>query len=308
MAEYNFGWVDDSGMPTDPQERTLRRRSAVMSLVSAGSDRASWDRARNLAVANTLLWAALFIHDDIADRDETRYGRATVWKTFGTDMAVHLGDALLAQTFQILNNEPDPLRTRLVSLATSVIATVCSGQAAEAALQHTRAGLAHVFSVYDRKASSGFAYCLSSGAVCVGADNCRIDAASRLGAKVALAFQLRNDLASIWDDEDSGLKDPLSDLRERKLTAIMAFALTQQGNAADKLREFYQQPPAPDTAILYRARIWLEQCGAKTWLEAEIDRQTQAALRLVPYAAADPNAREELRSLVHHFCDSNECP
>jgi geranylgeranyl pyrophosphate synthase len=186
------------------------------------------------------MMAALLVQDDLADRDRVRYGRATIWARFGTPAAVHLGAALLALAFRRLDHQPSQTRSELQRRMTSCAMTACWGQAAEAVLERNLSvGLAEVLDVYAAKTGVPASYFFSSGAVSVNAPADRVQAASRLGASFGLAFQLRNDFASLWEDTQSKLEDPLSDLRQRKPTAIAAFALERCENAADDLADFY---------------------------------------------------------------------
>ncbi len=48
------------------------------------------------AAALELVHGFTLLHDDIADRDETRRGRPTVWKVWGEGQALTAGDAMFA--------------------------------------------------------------------------------------------------------------------------------------------------------------------------------------------------------------------
>jgi len=299
MAEEHFGWVGADGGTADPPAVQLRRRVAAFALLAAGSEGAAWRRARNVAVANTLLAAGAFIHDDLVDADRLRYGRATVWEKYGMPAAVYLGTALLAQAFRQLDHEPPKIAAQLRRDMTTWVTTVCQGQAAEAALEGSPTGtLAQVMKVYEAKAGAG--YFFSSGALVAGATAERVKACYDLGQSLLVAAQLANDFEDLWKDGSSGLKDPLSDLRQRKLTPVVVFALERGGPQVAELADFYRDVDGGETDVaqLRRLRGVLEVCGAKAWLEEQIAAGTDVMFRKLPRAAADAASEAELACVL----------
>lgn len=302
MAEYHFGWVNADGTVSDSNDRVLRRRAATIAFLAAGSDPEAWDRARNVAVVNTLMWAGLFVHDDLVDQDEIRYGRPTVWKAFGAPAAVHLGGALLALAFHTLNDEPSGTQSEIRSRMASCIESTCGGQTLEMRIEQARtATLEEVLAAYAGKTSAA-CYFFASGALGAGAPAERVRAAADLGTEFGMAFQYKNDFEDMWVNPRTGLEDGLSDLRQRKVTAHIAYAMHLPGNASTELTEYYRDTAAPDITDLLRLRQLLEQCGARAWLEHQMAEHADAALRLVHQVAADPLSERLLRAFIVAMC------
>ncbi|GAB2692330.1 polyprenyl synthetase family protein [Nocardia thraciensis] len=309
MAQYHFGWVDSDGAPTDPHERVARRRAATFTLLAAGSDGSCRLRARNVAVANTLMFAGMFIHDDLVDGDRVRYGIPTIWASFGKPAAVHLGTALVALAFDRLGGEAADNGGWLRHQMASCVSTIGQGQTAEAVLKRKRSvGLTEVMRVYAAKAAVPASYFFSSGAASVNAPADRVAAATRLGRAFGLAYQLRNDYASLWEDPYSQLEDPLSDLRQRKPTIIAVYALQHAPSTSAELADFYSQPATSATTLaeLVHIRSLLEQCGAKTWLENQVRRRTDSMLQWIPRAAPDLTSEAELTIVLSDLCRLSE--
>jgi geranylgeranyl pyrophosphate synthase len=82
------------------------------------------------AAACELLHNASLVHDDLQDQDTLRRGRQTVWKRFGTDIALNLGDYFLSAAHGLLLETPCAAETRLrlVTLFTQRIAESIRGQ------------------------------------------------------------------------------------------------------------------------------------------------------------------------------------
>ena len=87
-----------------------------------------------------MLWAASIevlhnaslIHDDICDGDEKRRGRQAVWAKFGKNVALALGDWLIALSFELAAEAAEVVKTpRLVGVLAEHMATTTSGEAME---------------------------------------------------------------------------------------------------------------------------------------------------------------------------------
>jgi geranylgeranyl diphosphate synthase type I len=126
LAEYHFGWVDADGGPSAASG--ARRRAATLTLLCAGSREAHWNRARNAAVAGTLMYSAAVIHDDIIDRDRIRRGRPALWARFGVPAAIQTGNALLALSFELLAKQPGHIAIEAIRRMARTSHTICSGQ------------------------------------------------------------------------------------------------------------------------------------------------------------------------------------
>lgn len=82
-----------------------------------------------ISAVSELLHNASLIHDDIQDMDEMRRGIETVWKRFGSNVAICAGDLLLSSAYGVLAGISDPkLLPKLISLISTRTASVIKGQ------------------------------------------------------------------------------------------------------------------------------------------------------------------------------------
>jgi len=82
-----------------------------------------------ISAVSELLHNASLIHDDIQDMDEMRRGIETVWKKFGSNVAICAGDLLLSSAYSLLAGISDPkLLPKLISLIATRTASVIKGQ------------------------------------------------------------------------------------------------------------------------------------------------------------------------------------
>ncbi|MFJ8039710.1 polyprenyl synthetase family protein [Kitasatospora sp. NPDC096147] len=307
VAEYHLGWAEADGGPVAGPDAALeqRRRGAAVVLAAAGP--AARAEARNVAVAATLLCAGLFVQDDLVDGDRVRYGRPTVWTAYGMPAAVQAGNVLSALGLARLGREPSSRSRELVDRLAHWLKVCGSGQAVEVLHRRRgRASPAEVVSVTDAKSGAAGGFLLTAAALVTGADRERLRACTALGVVAARAWQLRNDYEALWTDAADGTKDPLSDLRQRRRTAVAVHALGTGGAAAAELERFYRDTRTPEPAELARALELLEECGAKEWLVGRIGRTLGEAGRLLPKAVPDPDGAQESAALLASFCGHAE--
>lgn len=82
-----------------------------------------------ISAVSELLHNASLIHDDIQDMDEMRRGVETVWKKFGSNVAICAGDLLLSSAYGVLAGISDPkLLPKLISLISMRTSAVIKGQ------------------------------------------------------------------------------------------------------------------------------------------------------------------------------------
>jgi len=82
-----------------------------------------------ISAVSELLHNASLIHDDIQDMDEMRRGIETVWKKFGSNVAICAGDLLLSSAYGVLAGISDPkLLPKLITLISMRTASVIKGQ------------------------------------------------------------------------------------------------------------------------------------------------------------------------------------
>lgn len=84
----------------------------------------------NWAAACELLHNASLIHDDISDASDYRRGQKSLCAQFGNDMALCLGDWMVAKSFELAARHPIH-GSKLVALLAQSMQDTCSGQTAD---------------------------------------------------------------------------------------------------------------------------------------------------------------------------------
>jgi geranylgeranyl pyrophosphate synthase len=174
------------------------------------------------AAACELLHNASLVHDDIQDGDPLRRGRPAVWRVFGRDVALCLGDHFIARAFALLARMPDHA-AGLVALFADTVTDAVRGQLAE-----SRADPLHFPDpeAYRRMAAgkSGALFALPAVAACVLAG--RDDLARPVRDVLELhgvAYQIKDDLLDVTVGKEG--RPAGSDLAAGKTNAVLVMLL-----------------------------------------------------------------------------------
>src|SRR5690606_36121588 len=102
-----------------------------------------------------------------------------------------------------------------------------------------------------------------------------VSALGEAGRCLGLAFQLRDDLDGVFGTLEQTGKDPLSDLREGKCTALVAFA--RDSRLWPELATHLGDPALTEEDAA-RARELLVACGARSAVEAMASELAASAI------------------------------
>lgn len=261
-------------------------------------------RAIGIAVDVEMLHFAFLLHDDVIDGDLLRRRRpnliGTLAQRHGVDpsepvlhwarsSAILLGDLLLTSAtlgFARVDASTDT-RDRLLALLEHTILETVAGEHADVALSDgvITPDLRTILATSAHKtATYSFVLPLRAAAVLAGAAPAAEEHLAAIGGHLGLAYQLQDDLLSVFGDADRHGKDPFSDLREGKETAIVAYARMTGHWPSIELR-FGTADLTPSEATDMRDR--LRECGAEDFVRGLVQEQLAAASTVLAEAEAD---------------------
>lgn len=183
------------------------------------------NQSTHVAAAMTeLLHTATLIHDDVVDEAYERRGAFSINALWRSKIAVLAGDFLLSKGLLVAieNNEFELLRNM-----SHAVKEMSEGELAQ--IKHAQKmdiDEESYFEIIRKKTATLIASCTLNGAQAAGADPSQLEKMYEMGEKLGLAFQLKDDLL---DFEAKGItgKPARNDLKERKLTLPIIYALTQ---------------------------------------------------------------------------------
>ncbi|GAB0106412.1 hypothetical protein JMUB6875_53960 [Nocardia sp. JMUB6875] len=119
MAGYHLGWCTADGSATaDRAGKGLRPALVLAAAVAAGGQARA---ALHAAAAVEMVHNFTLIHEDVMDGDTERRGRPTVWRLWGVDDAVLVGDALHSLAIWTLADAPAAALGAIARLEDAVI-------------------------------------------------------------------------------------------------------------------------------------------------------------------------------------------
>ena len=330
VAAYHLGWVDAEGNAMAGNGGKAVR--PTLAVLSAEAVAAESEVALPGAVAVELIHNFSLLHDDLMDGDEERRHRPTSWKVFGPAMAILAGDALLALAEDVLLEAPGETGPRAARHLTEATDRLITGQAEDLSFEgRLDVSVGECMAMVGNKTGALLACSASIGAVLAGAPAESVEALSGYGYHLGLAFQAVDDLLGIWGQPEVTGKPAWSDLRQRKKSVPVAYALSSGGRVGERLAGLLGVPggvrgtaegfpgrsgrPAERLAAeggprlseedLALAAKLVQEAGGRDWTMAEAERQLGLALRRLDQVAVPAATRDELVGLAR-FVTSRE--
>ena len=275
----------------------LLRPRMLMDLLSAltTAPLTAEDTARAIDVAAhvELLHFAFLLHDDVIDGDLTRRRRPNLIGSlvsrrpdaggeaalhWGRSSAILLGDLLLSSAVLGFARADIPAtrRERLLALLETTVFETVAGEHSDVALSDGIIA-ADRRTILATSAAKTAAYSvvlpLRAAATLSGASTAAEEQLTEIGGHLGLAYQLQDDLLCVFGDPETHGKDPYSDLREGKETAIIAYARMTSHWPSIELRFGATDLSVEDAAEM---RDRLRECGAEGFVRGLVEEQLAA--------------------------------
>ncbi len=316
---YHFGWLDEqfqpvkdgnSGKKLRPVMALLAYQGALESQQAGAGVKADLGPALPLAAAIEMVHNYSLIHDDIEDDDRARRGRPTLWALWGKPKAINAGDCLDMLAFRCALRSAerglDAARTlKIVRTITETSVKLTLGQHADLSFEED---LNVTPEMYLRMIAGKTGALISCSTYCgalAALDPAQPQQAARLvnyalfGQQIGLGFQIRDDILGIWGLAADTGKPSGSDIRRRKKSLPVLFALTNAPTSErERLLELYRssQPITPEQEQFVMSA--LAECGAREFAQEQANRYKQTALHALVEAAGGSAALDRNPPLV----------
>jgi geranylgeranyl diphosphate synthase type I len=289
--------------------KRLRPAFCHWAFVGAGGDPAD-ARVVDLGAALELLHTFALVHDDVMDNADTRRGAPAVhteatgahhergWRgearRFGEGVAILVGDFAFVyadQLASVLSSEArrlyDELRIELCVGQYLDLAATASGERDPAVARRIEWYKSGKYTV-ERP--------LHLGAAMAGRADDLTGPLSEFGLPLGEAFQMRDDLLGVFGDPARTGKPVGDDLREGKLTPLVAATAARADGSGRSLLERIGTPELTDADIT-ALQVVMVECGAVAEVEAAIEGLVDQSLGALDRAPVTDEARVALREL-----------
>ncbi|MEE9399842.1 MAG: polyprenyl synthetase family protein [Dehalococcoidales bacterium] len=248
-----------------------------------------------MAAAVELMHTATLIHDDAIDKSLVRRGKPTIYKMWGDETAVLLGDYLFAKAGESVSDTQNP---RVIKLFSQTLATISSGELNQLRgafrLDQTKQDY---FQRVSGKTASLFSLATESGAILSEAPEKSVQALKDYGYNLGISFQIVDDILDFTSTKEELGKPVGSDLTHGTLTlpAMLLLERYPEDNPVKQLFENRDNQENVERAIeLIRNSSIAEDCYQ---VASEYCVKANRTLELIP----DHTSRQALTQLADYI-------
>ena len=180
------------------------------------------------ALMMEMIHTASLIHDDVLDSADERRGKPSVNAKWQSNLAIILGDFILARVMSI---GMASAQYDIVSYVGSAMAALCEGEVLQS--QHAKSldtTREDYFTIIYQKTASLLGVCAALGALSLGAQREDIDRMRKFGEAIGIAFQIQDDILDYNRANNTG-KPSNNDLREHKITLPLIEVMERKSEA-----------------------------------------------------------------------------
>ncbi len=279
IMRYHMGWENEQGDAGQPRPGKFVR--AILHMLSCGA--VGGDAAQTIpaAAALELIHNFSLIHDDIQDGSHERRGRPTVWALWGTSQAINVGDFLFALASLALlrlgdHNVPGEDIVHSFQLLAEACKDLCEGQYLDLEFEkRVDITLEDYLGMVRRKTAALIAASTSMGAH-LGGGGERVSHFHRFGEALGIAYQISDDILGIWGVKKTTGKSVEADLRQRKKTLPVVYALRESKDRAT-LAGIYSANEIKGSDIPVALEI-LDRSGAREYAQGLVEGYFHQAL------------------------------
>ena len=307
MVRYHLGYAGPDGRPAAASVgKRIRSALCLVSCQAAGGE-AGW--AAPAAAAIEFLHNSTLLHDNIADQDELRRGRPSVWRLWGVGQAISAGDSMLglanlAMAALDQHDVPPAVVISALRQLNQAFVEVCEGQHLDLSYEG-RADIAvdDYLRMIGLKTSPLLRSAAAIGAEIGRAPAAVVEAFGSFGADLGLAYQIRDDILGLWGDPGPMGKPVGSDLRQNKRSLPIVLALNRGAPALrSRLAEALSRGIAGEEEAAALASE-IEAAGLRAACEALAREHLGRALRHLEGITLVPGPAADLRDLASYLVE-----
>lgn len=224
-----------------------KRIRPVLVMASAETFGGLTDSIIDIACAVELIHTYSLIHDDLPaiDNDDMRRGMPTCHKVFGEAMAILAGDALLASAFDVMANthaSADEERLLLLKTIQEIArAAGSTGMVGGQVLDIESEGKDVAFPVLEyihiHKTGELILASIRAGAIMKNAGDKELEAMTRYGEAIGLAFQIADDILDVEGNKEDTGKNVGGDAKKEKVTYPSILGIEESKKRARELTD-----------------------------------------------------------------------
>lgn len=303
IMRYHLGWVDEELQAIQASSgKRLRPLICLLACEAAGGDAT---QALPAASALELVHNFSLVHDDIQDVSHFRRGRRAVWDIWGTAHGINVGDGLFVLARLSLHRLSDwdvPLcRQQAATLALDkACLALCEGQYFDMTFEESlEVDLDQYQWMIRHKTAALLAASAQMGTI-VGTEDAKcIDGCYCFGEQLGMAFQIQDDILGTWGDPQVTGKSAATDIRDKKKTLPVVYALNHPDHtAAKKLSHLYSHEGRLNADQIESVLSILDEVGAHQYSEKMAENYYSQALESLDQTGIRHASQLHMRKLA----------
>lgn len=168
------------------------------------------------------------LHDDIMDNANIRRGNPTVYKKWGTNIAILSGDTMLIEAYKLINQAPEKVLKKVHKVFSETAQEVCEGQMYDMKFEtESNVSIEEYLQMIKQKTAVLIAGALKIGAIIGNANDEEIKNIYNFGLNLGMAFQLLDDWLDVYSDPKVFGKQTGGDIIVNKKTYLLISAINK---------------------------------------------------------------------------------
>ena len=304
LLRYHLGWIDQNGIPLGTSVTQGKALRPTLCLFACDALTDDYSKALPAAAALELIHNFSLIHDDIQDQDVERRHQPTVWHLWGIPKALWSGNAmqctgdlsLLGVSTAVI--APSTV-LRVSEILTESYTEMIQGQVLDLQFEsRTDIKADEYLFMIACKTGALIRAGLQIGALLGTDDQATVEAFAKFGEYLGRAFQIRDDYLGIWGDQATLGKATGNDIRRRKKSYPVVFALERaRGRAMEDLLRIYEQEELEEDDV-QRVLAVLDEVGSQQNAQLLTEAAAAQALEALKPVSLPEWARTEAEELV----------
>ena len=257
-----------------------------------------------------LLHNATLVHDDIQDGDEIRRNAPTMWKVFGTEQAINIGDFLLMAAPYMLHKLPPNLEIKLQRIFIKMSCNIVNGQSFEFVLNQL--GLPenlkeNYIECIRGKTAALFGGVAQGVSIIKGCSEDEREGLVSIFEQFGILFQIYDDLLDLYGDKKRGGAG--NDIKEGKVSILVAIHLSNHPTDYNFIKEILRKDRNLTTEVDIRQIVDLfEKSGTKKEAFNLFDKDLKE-LQNHSYFKINPNLKSVVNKIIkNHFIPLDDNP
>lgn len=253
-----------------------KRIRPMMTLLGAELFGLDKEKAINAALAIELLHNFSLIHDDIMDEAPLRRGYETVHVKWNTSVGILSGDALLINSYQLLEQQEGDLR-QLLCVFNKTAIKICEGQQFDMDFEKRKQVSSDEYIEMIRlKTSVLIGSSLELASIIAQSSEIDRQHAYNFGVNLGLAFQIQDDILDLYGDPEKFGKQIGGDILANKKTLLYLLAIESgDKKQIEKLAVLYNE--SNSTKKVAETKLVFDQIGVKQLCEAIVNNYFETA-------------------------------